>query len=84
MKDEYLALTEEQAAEAERVGLTTAWNIQSEYGISKLMTSRYIRAGKLNAIMCGRVLDKGKECQLIKWYIFKDDKYDEFIDQHKK
>lgn len=85
MKGEFIRLTEEQAAEAERVGgLTTAWQIQCEYGISKLMVSRYVREKKLNGIMCGRVIDKGVECQVIKWYIFKDEKYDRFIEEHKK
>ena len=84
MRDEYLKLTPEQAAEAERVGLTTAWQIQCEYGISKLMVSRYIRNKKLNGIMCECVCDKGKEYQVIKWYIFKDEKYKRFIEEHRK
>lgn len=84
MQGEYVALNAEQAAIAEKYGITTAFYIEVEHGISRQMTTRYIRAGKLNAVMNGYVQRKKGDCRLLKWYIFKDEKYDVFIKDHAK
>ena len=84
MQGEYVALNAEQAAIAEKYGITTAFYIEVEHGISKQMTTRYIRAGKLNAVMSGYVQTKKGDCHILKWYIFKDEKYDKFIEEHRK
>jgi len=62
----------------ERGDYCTTWDIKINYGIEKQKTCRYIRAGKLNAIMVG----DGRYVR-IRWFIKKDRLLDEFIEKHR-
>ena len=72
-------MTSEDLAYVEHFGTTTAWYILQQYGISRVQTSRAIKAGKLHAFMKGNA-----EGIFIKWYIVKDDLYFAFIEKYKK
>lgn len=72
-------MNSEDLAYAERFGVTTAWYILQQYGISRVQTSRAINSGKLHAFMKGN-----SEGIFIKWFIVKDDLYTVFIDKYKK
>lgn len=54
---------------------TTAYKIFIDFGIPKSTTCRYVRNGKLRAYMQGGI---------IKWYIIKDELFDDFIRKHRK
>lgn len=83
MDGEFVKMSPEQAAECDRIGYTTAYELFTQYGIPKLKTSRAVRSGRLNGFMNGFIDKYGQECRVQKWYILKDDKLTAFIEQNK-
>ncbi len=75
--------TEEENKElmkiVEKYGYCTTWDIFQEYGIQKQKTCRAIRAGKLLAFMKNFVDKYGREGTHIRWYIVKNQAFDEFV-----
>lgn len=57
----------------------TAWELQRDYGINKQRTLRAIKAKKLNAFMV-----EAEGFTLIKWYIKRDELFEQYIKDNKK
>lgn len=74
---------EELQEEIERLGYCTAWELYTQYGISKVKTSRAIRSGKILGFMKGLSDNKGNTSIERKWYIVKNKPLEYFIEKNK-
>lgn len=68
---------------AEKCGYMTVWEILQEYGIYKQKTYKAIKAGKLLAFMKGSIDKHGKSMTEIKWYIVKNEAFNDFVAKNK-
>ena len=79
---EFLKMSDKEESYVEKTGYITIYEIFKQYGISKQKTYRAIRSGKLNAFMNGSVDKNGSEFVILKWYIIKDDLFNDILTKY--
>lgn len=65
------------------IGYTTVWNLQKQYGISKLKINRALNSQKINGFMKEETDKYGKKYIVLKWYIVCDRALERFIEKIK-
>ena len=81
--DDYPKIPKDVTEETLKTDYITIYNICKQYNISKQTVNRAIASNKINGFMkeCWDE-KKQKHFILLKWYIKKDEKFEEFILKH--